>query len=84
MDDPVTLVLTRTGGPQPLLDVQWTRSTIKVYASGRIMRQVQAKKPNRKGRIAVCSSGWCRVRPADGVQAYIDRLKQAGFREVSL
>ena len=75
------LVLVRTGGPQPEYDTLWTRGTVKVLDSGIVLRRSEAKKPNRKGRLAVCSSGWRRVRPAD-VARYIDRLKLAGFREV--
>jgi len=76
------IVLVRTGGPQPEYDVVWTRGTVKVLASGTMLRRSEAKKPNRKGRLAVCSSGWRRVRPAD-VERYVDRLKLAGFREVT-
>jgi hypothetical protein len=75
------MVLVRTGGPQPYDDVQWTRGTVKVLADGIVLRRSEAKKPNRNGRVAVCSTGWQRVRPAD-VERYIDRLKLAGFREV--
>ena len=54
----LAFTLVRTSGPQEDLEVLWTRTTVRVYRDGRKYRRVEAKMPNRKGRIAVRRSPW--------------------------
>ena len=77
------LLLVRTGGPQPEYDVMWTRGTIKIAANGRIYYKGEAQKVNRRGRVAVSSCGWKRIRLSYlTLEQYVERMKLQGFKEV--
>ena len=81
-DDDVVTLLTRINGPEPAYEVQWSRSFIRIYASGKIRKLSQAKMPNRKGDVAVRNSGWRKMRPAPGetLEQFIERKLGEGYR----
>lgn len=70
----VVLTLTRAGGPQPTLDIDWTRTTIRVYDTGAVYRRVEAFMPNRQSRMAIRSSGWLRVK-----RTTVEDYRREGF-----
>jgi hypothetical protein len=81
----VLLVMVRVSGPNPLYDVDWSRSTVQIRENRSIWERIEVKGLNRKGVKALRRVPWKRINwlhaPLDQYQRH---LEAEGYRRLEL